>query len=272
MSKFLLFYLWGPLQSWGGIAVGAVRPTETLPTKSGIVGLLAGALGIRRNGDDAVVLGALSRGIEFGVRLDARGKRCTDYHTTQVPKLLRYQQARNRREELIDAPHAGAKLNTILSTREYLQDAAYLVIVGRIESPPSVVVPERWRSLFEVDGRLSLTRLAEALTHPCFVPSLGRKSCCVGLPFMPQVVEVGTMNEALQQYPLTEVRRLLDEPLTERRRFLPPVDSLVDLHWEGERGGVTASKEGIRRDELDDRRRWAYQARIERSGTVKVSS
>lgn len=272
MSKFLLFYLWGPLQSWGGIAVGAVRPTETLPTKSGIVGLLAGALGIRRNADDAAVLSALSRAIEFGVRLDARGKRLTDYHTTQVPKLLRYQRAHNRREELVDAPRSGAQLNTVLSTREYLQDAAYLVVIGRAASAPSGILPERWRDLFETDGGLSFPRLAEALTHPCFVPSLGRKSCCVGLPFMSRVIEAGTMNEALQQYPLTDVRRLLDEPLTEDRRFLPPVGSLVDLHWEGEQGGVNASQEGVRRDELDDRCRWSYQMRLERSGTVKVSS
>lgn len=50
MSTLLLRFA-GPVQSWGINSKFEVRRTENAPSKSGVTGLLAAALGIRRNED-----------------------------------------------------------------------------------------------------------------------------------------------------------------------------------------------------------------------------
>lgn len=72
----LTLQLAGPLQAWGASARFARRTTEHAPTKSGVVGLLAAALG-RRRSDDIADLAAL----RFGVRVDQRGTLVRDYQT-----------------------------------------------------------------------------------------------------------------------------------------------------------------------------------------------
>ncbi|MBU1741588.1 MAG: CRISPR-associated protein Cas5 [Proteobacteria bacterium] len=52
MTEFLLFRLYGPLASWGGIAVGEYRPTDAHPSKSAVLGLLAAAAGVDRADDE----------------------------------------------------------------------------------------------------------------------------------------------------------------------------------------------------------------------------
>ena len=45
----LLLRLAAPLQSWGADSKFEVRKTDREPTKSGVIGLLAAALGLRRD-------------------------------------------------------------------------------------------------------------------------------------------------------------------------------------------------------------------------------
>ena len=61
----LLLRLAAPLQSWGADSKFETRKTNREPTKSGIIGLLAAALGLRR--DDAAGLARLN-GLHFAVR------------------------------------------------------------------------------------------------------------------------------------------------------------------------------------------------------------
>lgn len=74
----LTLRLAGPLQSWGAASRFTLRKTESAPTKSGVVGLLAAAVGIER-GDDARL--APLTGLRFGVRVDQPGTRLRDFHT-----------------------------------------------------------------------------------------------------------------------------------------------------------------------------------------------
>ncbi|WP_295540003.1 CRISPR-associated protein Cas5, partial [Thiolapillus sp.] len=48
MDDYLVFQLYAPLASWGGQAVGQERPSDDHPGRSALLGLLAAALGIRR--------------------------------------------------------------------------------------------------------------------------------------------------------------------------------------------------------------------------------
>ena len=64
----LLLRLAAPLQSWGEDSKFETRRTRREPTKSGVIGLLAAALGRRRDEplDDL-------RGLRFAVRVDQEG-------------------------------------------------------------------------------------------------------------------------------------------------------------------------------------------------------
>ena len=81
--KHLIFQLYGPMASWGEIAVGEHRRSDVKPSKSSIVGLLGAALGICRKEDD--LHRQLSDAYGVAIRIDARGELLRDYHTTQVP-------------------------------------------------------------------------------------------------------------------------------------------------------------------------------------------
>lgn len=108
MTKTLLLRLAGPLQSWGVASRFSRRDTNSEPTKSAVLGLLAAAQGRQRT-DPIDDLTALS----FGVRVDHAGVLIHDYHT---------------------ALPANGK--TFVSTRQYLSDAVFLAAV---QGPAQVI-------------------------------------------------------------------------------------------------------------------------------------
>jgi CRISPR system Cascade subunit CasD len=78
----LLLRLAAPLQSWGSDSKFNRRLTEREPTKSGVIGLLAAALG-RGRADDVSDLAAL----KFGVRIEQPGELVQDFHTARRDDL-----------------------------------------------------------------------------------------------------------------------------------------------------------------------------------------
>ena len=77
----LLLRLAGPLQSWGVESKFETRRTLGFPTKSGVVGLLAAALGYSRDEP----LDDLNK-LYFGVRVDKEGELLRDYHVARGKK------------------------------------------------------------------------------------------------------------------------------------------------------------------------------------------
>lgn len=197
MREHLLFTLYGPMQAWGtAAAVGEERPTAGQPTRSGILGLVAGALGIRR--DEESSLAALTSGYGVAVATLAAGKRFTDYHTVQVAGSASKRTYRTRRDELGGMLPKGEAPNTILSSREYLADAVFIACLWAHPHAPH-----------------ALTHLREALLEPVFVPSLGRKACPMALPLDPTLIEASNAGAALMAY--SPCRGLED---SRRRRLL----------------------------------------------------
>lgn len=100
----LLIRLAGPMQSWGDSSRYARRTTRREPTKSGIVGLIASALGRTREDsvDDLAQL-------ELAVRVEQPGQLMRDFQT--------------------ERPMDGGKPMP-LSNRYYLSDACFLVALG----------------------------------------------------------------------------------------------------------------------------------------------
>lgn len=105
----LLLRLSGPLQSWGASSRHPDRGTQGEPTRSGVLGLLAAARGMRRTDplEDLLTL-------RFGVRKDQPGELLRDFHTTHTL--------------------SGAAMP--LSYRYYLTDA---VFVAALEGDPSLL-------------------------------------------------------------------------------------------------------------------------------------
>lgn len=102
MTSTLLLLLKGPMQSWGDDSRYKQRKTGQVPTKSGVIGMLAAALG-RRRVDPIEDLAGLS----FGVRVDQPGTLLKDFQTA-LPE--------------------GAS-NAQLVTRYFLSDAVFVVAV-----------------------------------------------------------------------------------------------------------------------------------------------
>lgn len=182
MKRYLTFQIYGPMQSWGAVAVGEVRPSFPRPSRSGVLGLLAGALGIRRNEDERHA--ELERAYAMAVRPATSGARMSDYHTIQCGKRLARRTYRTRADEVGGLIPKSEDLGTLLSTREYLTDSAFAVCVWPREGTP----PH------------SLEDLADALRRPVFTPCLGRKSCPPALPFNPVVEAYPGPLEALAAY------------------------------------------------------------------------
>ncbi|MDR1663956.1 MAG: type I-E CRISPR-associated protein Cas5/CasD [Clostridiales bacterium] len=88
----LLLRLSSPLQSWGAENKFERRLTHREPTKSGVVGLLAAALGIRREGGGSPYRLDDLAALRFGVRVDQPGQMLKDYHVVldenNVPKYV----------------------------------------------------------------------------------------------------------------------------------------------------------------------------------------
>jgi len=166
----VLLRLMGPMQSWGITSRFDERDTGKEPSKSGVLGLVAAALGIdRENWRD---LEPLCR-LRMGVRHDRPGVPKRDYQTAQ---------------RVISAD--GSKIHdTAVTTRHYLADAAFLVgLCG--------------------EDRALLERIHGALADPVWPLALGRKSYVPSEPiWMPDAVVDADLRETLVQWPAIALPR-----------------------------------------------------------------
>lgn len=163
----------GPLQSWGVGDRFRHRTTGAEPSKSGIVGLLANALG-RTRSDDITDLAAL----RVGVRSDVPGKVLVDFHTafghTVKTKVVK---AGGQVDVQVELPRNA---NAEVTHRHYLTDAKFLAGVEADEP--------------------TCRRLLGALRHPARDLYLGRRACAPSLPIGVGIVDQ-TLEEFLNTYP-----------------------------------------------------------------------
>ena len=245
MTDYLLLRLYGPLASWGEIAVGESRHSAVHPSRSALLGLLGAALGIERHDESGQR--ALVNGYRFGIRLECVGSPLRDYHTIQVGVPPRKFQFRSRRQEL-----AADKVDTILSAREYRCDSLALVAVEALPGAP-----------------VDLDRLTQALRQPLFSLYLGRKSCPLALPLRPQRVTAATLREALDGAQMPSLLALLDRreqqqawPNERDRRYFRL--GQARYYWEdGMQAGMSPNFERMRHDQPLSRSRWQFAPRRE---------
>lgn len=162
----LLLRLAAPLQSWGTESKFDTRHTRREPSKSGVIGLLACALGIRRN--DTAALAELQK-LAFGVRVEQEGQQQMDYQTVKSYKRP------------MDLVRNAASDKSYQTYRYYLSDAVFLAAVSS-------------------DDEALMYRLEAALHRPVFPLYLGRRSCPPTLP-LSLGVQALPLEEALRTEP-----------------------------------------------------------------------
>jgi CRISPR system Cascade subunit CasD len=127
----LLLRLAAPLQSWGVASKFDTRDTAREPTKSGVIGLLAAALGRSRteNLDDL-------KELYFGVRIDQPGLLLRDYHTAQQKKnifvTIRYYLA-----DAVFLVGLEGEENFLQKLAAALQNPVFPLYLGRRSCPPA---------------------------------------------------------------------------------------------------------------------------------------
>ena len=142
----MVLRLAGPLQAWGEHSAFTHRDTLRFPSRSGLVGLFAAAMGLRR-GEPLDRFHAL----RLTVRIDRPGVLLTDFHTVGGgrPQQQTVPTAEGKRR--------GPGMATVVTYRDYLADAVFTVAV---EGPGELIAA-----------------LATALQRPRWQPYLGRRSC-----------------------------------------------------------------------------------------------
>ena len=130
----LALRLAAPLQAWGSRSRFVRRETEHAPTKSGVIGLLAAARGLRRTDELTEFFG-----LRFGVRLDQPGRLVTDFQTARsldgrrlMPLSYRYY--------LADAVFLAAiegDLELLQGLEHALRRPAFPLYLGRRSCPPA---------------------------------------------------------------------------------------------------------------------------------------
>jgi len=211
MANTLFLRLQGPLQSWGERARWSVRDTAPEPTKSGVVGLLACAMGW--NSDDD--LRRLARQVRLGVRCDQPGTLLVDYHTVVGGVMSA--------EGRIKMTASTGEAETVVSRRHYLCDASFLVAV---QGEPELIA-----------------RLAEAVQTPHWPIFLGRKCCPPSRPVFEDLGDYPSLEAALtgegtatvqvraviECEPAEGVRRRDEVDSRSQRTFLPRYTKDVSL-------------------------------------------
>jgi CRISPR system Cascade subunit CasD len=168
------------MQSWGTTSRFDQRDTGKEPSKSGVIGLIAAALGIdRENWEDMEPLTRLA----MGVRHDLPGVLKRDYQTAGCAK-----------DDIIIRADGSPSKDGVVSNRFYLADAAFLVGL-------------------EGNDRGLLEKVQKALHNPCWPLALGRKSYA---PSEPVWIEGGIqelpLREVLGQWPWLASARKEEEP------------------------------------------------------------
>ena len=171
MTDYLVFALIAPMGAFGDLAGHERRGSHHWPGRSAILGLIGGALGVRR--DDRAGQAALAVW-NVSVSVLHAGEVWRDFHTVQTVPSARIKRPATRRMALAALRKADSGL---ITWRDYRSDCAFGVALWGGNIPP----------------------LEKALNHPAFTPYLGRKSCPLSAPMGPKTVAADTSADALTE-------------------------------------------------------------------------
>ncbi|NCB43323.1 MAG: type I-E CRISPR-associated protein Cas5/CasD [Clostridia bacterium] len=201
MPNCLILTLQGVFQAWGKHSFETYRPTELFPTRSGITGFLAAALGITRDEHDKII--KLNNSYKYAVRCDNKraaslvfdkprlfqsGRKITDFHTVQEVRTV-----------------GNNSKPTEITRREYLEDQNFTVALMETQTPT-----------------YDLHKFVRALRAPYFSLYLGRKSCPLCTPPLRcELIAENLYDALLSQKPSSGI--VYSEETVEARHFIQTV-------------------------------------------------
>lgn len=149
----------GPLQSWGFSSRFERRTTAMHPTKSGVIGLVAAAMGIDKFSDGEAARIAELASLSCTV---LKIPKCNSDRELEILRLEDYHTVKNIRHASEKASRKIDPQRTVQTYRHYLLDARFGVLL---------------------QGEMSLMkRVAESLQNPKWGIWLGRKCCIPASP------------------------------------------------------------------------------------------
>ena len=169
----LAIYLDAPLQSWGVLSKFQRRGTESYPSKSGVLGLVAAAMGIdKRDASEADKLKPLAscKFSAFAVALSDKQQpvsQLEDYHTVGGG----YDRDDPVQRLRISRKASGGTSTTVVTRRFYLEQARFVVVL-------------------EGDEEL-LQKASGSLEDPKWGVWFGRKCCLPSAPLLPTLSDTG---------------------------------------------------------------------------------
>ena len=246
MINHLIFQIYAPFTSWGEPAVGEVRHSNIIPSRSALLGLVSAALGIRRDDNQ---IDHFNQHYHFAIRpFIANNSWFRDFHTVQAPRANKKQVWYTRFDEIRQNP---LELETLLSQREYYNDVYYQIVMTETENAP-----------------YSLEQIQQALLKPVFPLYAGRKNSPLSLPLSP-ILYQGTLREAFS---------FADKHYQECHRQDPVIDKLLkgiadEYYWQqtNQEDHFEVIKIQRRQDQPISRHRWQFSDRQQFSGHLKWS-
>jgi len=244
--EHLVFQLHGTMSSWGRPAGDEHRPAYRFPTKSALLGLIAGALGYKRK--EMKKQTALFESLFLALVVEQVGEEMHDYHTATPPES-NFKFLYSRKDEL-----NWSTGDPVVNRRVYRNNGIYTVCFWESEN-----------------SSVDLQEIADKLKKPEFTPYIGRKSCPPSLPFAPQVMDSETLFEAFESY--WETRPSKTTQFFKILGDLPGKEVL--LLWEKHQNpGVAEDKmksisRQNRRDQPASRKSWTFKNRLENQALIK---
>lgn len=190
----LVLRLAGSLQSWSGyrhqLNINAAVPTESLPRKSAISGLIGAALGPKDRGHgSARDLEAVATRYRLHIRVEARNPTTEDFQVLgslpprATPSAERHHRLTTASAQAFPSKRGQGNFETTVSRKDYLAHSEFT-------------------SAIETDEETARAWL-DALREPVFMPYLGRKSCAPAFPFILGLSE-GTVANLFSTLPHVE--------------------------------------------------------------------
>lgn len=179
--RHLVLRLEAPLVSFGDVMIDAVGPVSDFPSCSMLTGLLANALGYRR--EQGELLDRLQQRLIHGSRLDRAGERFTEFQTAQLQHDDKGWTTRGRVEgraggaKTYDSPH--------LRFRDHHADVRCTVAMRLCDSTNSPTIDD----------------IAMALDAPARPLFIGRKACLPARRIVDGWVEASSIFDALLKIP-----------------------------------------------------------------------
>lgn len=135
MVETLPLHLYGPLQSWGGPGAQDVRLSADMPSKSGLVGIMAAALGRVHGSDNSDLCG-----LELAVRTDRRGTRMVDFHTLPQKGDNTYQTWREYHQWAGFTAFVSGDEDLLCRVRDALRNPRWDLTLGRRNCHPATSI------------------------------------------------------------------------------------------------------------------------------------